>query len=119
MQRVDCYKYLGLLITNNLTWSAHINSKCSHAKKILRLIYRQFYSSANQDTLRQLYVLLVSPHLEYSWQVLDPHFVKDKKMLEDVQKFGCISLLVTSGILDIMSCLICLSSNHWSNIDYT
>ena len=89
MQRVDCCKYLGLLITNNLTWSAHINSICSHAKKILGLIYRRFYSSANQDTLRQLYISLVRPHLEYACPVWDPHLVKDKKTLEDVQKFGC------------------------------
>ena len=89
MQRVDCCKYLGLLITNNLTWSAHINSICSHAKKILGLIYRRLYSSANQDTLRQLYISLVRPHLEYAYPVWDPHLVKDKKTLEDVQKFGC------------------------------
>ena len=89
MQSVDCYKYLGLLITNNLTWSTHIDSVCSRAKKILGLIYRRFYSSANQDTLKQLYTSLVRPHLEYACQVWDPHLVKDKKALEDVQKFGC------------------------------
>ena len=82
MQSVDCYKYLGLLITNNLTWSTHIDSVCSCAKKILGLIYRRFYSSANQDTLKQLYTSLVRPHLEYACQVWDPHLVKDKKALE-------------------------------------
>ena len=89
MQRVDCCKYLGLLITKNLTWSAHINSICSNAKKILGLIYRRFYTSANQETLKQLYISMVRPHLEYACQVWDPHLAKDKKMLEDVQKFGC------------------------------
>ena len=41
MKKVDCCKYqiLGLLITNNLTWSAHMNSICTHAKKILGLFY--------------------------------------------------------------------------------
>ena len=82
MERVDCCKYLGLMITNNLSWSAHISSICSRAKKILGLIYRRFYSSANQDTLKQLYTSLVRP-------VWDPHLIKDKKLLEDVQKFGC------------------------------
>ena len=48
----------------------------------------EFYS-ANQDTLKQLYTSLVCPHLEYACQVWDPHLVKDKKALEDVQKFGC------------------------------
>ena len=39
MQRVDCYKYLGLLLTTNLSWSAHISTICTKAKKILGLIY--------------------------------------------------------------------------------
>ena len=89
MQKVDCCKYLGLLITNNLTWSAHINSICSNARKILGLIYQRFYASSNQETLKQLYISLVRPHLEYACQIWDPHLAKDKKLMEDVQKFGC------------------------------
>ena len=57
--------------------------------KILGLIYRRFYGSADQNTLKQLYLLLVRPHLEYACQIWDPHLVKDRKMLEKVQKFGC------------------------------
>ena len=55
MERVECYKYLGLLLSTNLSWSAHINSICSKAEKILGLIYR----SASHDTLKQLYLSLV------------------------------------------------------------
>ena len=65
-------KNLGLLLTTNLSWSAHINSVCSKAKKILRLIYRRFYGSANQTILKQLYLSLVRPHLEYACQIWDP-----------------------------------------------
>ena len=79
MQRVDCYKYLGLLLMTNLSWSAHITSICSKAKKVLGLIYRRFYGSADQSTLKQLYLSLVRPHLEYACQVWDPHLVKDKR----------------------------------------
>ena len=89
MERVECYKYLGLLLSTNLSWSAHIGSVCSKAKRILGLIYRRFYGSASHDTLKQLYLSLVRPHLEYACQVWDPHLIKDRKMLEDVQKFGC------------------------------
>ena len=41
-----------------------------------------------QETLKQLYLSLVRPHIEYGCQVWDPHLAKDKKALEDVQKFG-------------------------------
>ena len=87
MQRVDYCKYLGLLIAKNLTWSAHISCICSKARKILGLIYRRFYTSSNQEVLKQLYVSLVRPYLEYACQVWDTHLTKDKKLLEDVQKF--------------------------------
>ena len=69
--------------------SADITSICSKAKKILGLIYRRFYGSADQTTLKQLYLSLVHPHLEYACQIWDPHLVKDQKMLENIEKFGC------------------------------
>ena len=89
MQGVDCYKYLVLLISSNLSSAAHVDSICSKTKKILGLLYRRYYKSANQDTIKQLYLSLVRPHLDYACQVWDPHLEKDKRKLESVQKFGC------------------------------
>ena len=88
LQRVFCYKYLGLLLTDNLSWSQHISSCCFKAWQVLGLLYRRFYSFSNQETLKQLYLLLVRPHIEYGCQVRDSHLAKDQKALEDVQKFG-------------------------------
>ena len=39
--------------------------------------------------LKQLYLSLVRPHLEYASQVWDPHLSKDRCALEKVQKFAC------------------------------
>ena len=39
-QRVEVYKYLGLLISTNMSWSMHITATCSKAKQILGLPYR-------------------------------------------------------------------------------
>ena len=36
----------------------------------------------------QLYLSLIRPHLEYACPVWDPHTMKDKVLLEDVQKFA-------------------------------
>ena len=88
LQRTESYKYLGLLLSNNLSWSAHISSVCAKARQILGLLYRRFYSYTNPDALKQLYLSLVRPHLEYACQIWDPHLIKDKKSLEGVQKFG-------------------------------
>ena len=45
--------------------------------RILGLLYRRFYGQASQDALKQLYLSLVCPHLEYSCQVWDSHLSKD------------------------------------------
>ena len=89
LEKVDTYKYLGILLTSGLSWSPHISSICKKARQILGLIYRRFYGNADQDTIKQLYISLVRPHLEYGSQVWDPHLAKDKTCLENVQKFAC------------------------------
>jgi len=87
MEKVDCFKYLGLLLCSDMSFSKHIESICSKARKITGLLYRRF-SSANSDTLLQLYLTLVRPHLEYASPVWNPSTRKQIKMLEDVEKFA-------------------------------
>ena len=89
LEQVESYKYLGLLLTADLSWSSHISSICLKARKVLGLLYRRFYGNVSQDVLKQLYLSLVRPHLEYGCHVWNPHLEKDKKALEDVQKFAC------------------------------
>ena len=89
LEQIESYKYLGLLLTTNLSWSSHISSICLKARKVLGLLYRRFYGNVSQDALKQLYLSLVRPHLEYGCHVWNPHLEKDKKALENVQKFAC------------------------------
>ena len=42
-----------------------------------------------QESLKQLYLSLVRPHLEYACQVWDSHLSKDKAALEKAKKFAC------------------------------
>ena len=88
LEEVETFKYLGVLIKNNLSWSDHIVGVCSKAKQILGLLYRQFYIDSPADTLKQLYVSLVRPHLEYASQLWDPYTQRDIYKLENVQKFA-------------------------------
>ena len=89
LDRVDNYKYLGVLLTDNLSWSMQVESVCQKARRVLGLLYRRFYGQASQETLKQLYLALVRPHLDYACQVWDPHLLKDKTALEKIQKFAC------------------------------
>ena len=83
------FKYLGLLISSDLSWSSHIDNICSKAKRILGLLYRRFYRHSNEQTLQQLYLSLVRPHLKYAAPVWSPHLNKYIIMLERTQQFAC------------------------------
>ena len=84
MERVSVYEYLGVIITDNLSWSAHIDEISNKAKKIIGLIYCQFYAWSPPAALLQLHTSLVQPHLEYATQVWNTHLVKGIRKLEDV-----------------------------------
>ena len=88
LDRVTEFKYLGILITADLSWTAHINMICTKARMLVGMLYRQFYQDADTSTLKQLYVSNIRPHLEYACQVWDPYLQKDVDKLELVQKFA-------------------------------
>ena len=88
LERVLSFKYLGVWITKDLTWSRHVNEICTKARRVVGLIYRQYYRYSTPETLNQLYVSFVRPHLEYAAPVWDPHLQKDIDKLEKVQKFA-------------------------------
>ena len=89
LEQVQSYKYLGVTITFSLSWSDHIQSICLKSRRLVGLLYHQFYSYADSSTLRQFYLSCIRPHLEYACTVWDPHLTKDITLLENVQKFAC------------------------------
>ena len=65
MERVTAFKYLEVWISDNLTWSRHIEHAVERATKQTGMIFWRFYTSSNTATLKQLYLSFVRPHLEY------------------------------------------------------
>ena len=88
LEMVSTYKYLGLLLSNDLSWSQHIKYLCSKARKILGLIYRRFYQFSSSESLLQMYLSLVRPNVEYASQVWSPYKIREVNSIESVQKFA-------------------------------
>ena len=44
LECVQSYKYLGVTITSTLSWSDHIQSICNKSRRLVGLLYCQFYT---------------------------------------------------------------------------
>jgi ribonuclease P/MRP protein subunit RPP40 len=78
-------KNLGVLISNDLEWSNHVNSAVNKANQKLGQIKHSF-QYLDEKMLKLLFVSLVRPHLEYTALVWNPHWQYDKDKLEKVQQ---------------------------------
>ena len=88
LERVSKFKYLGVWLANNLSWSYHIKETSTKATKMAGMIYRKFYPVCNTATMLQLYVSYIRPLLEYAVPVWDPHTASNSRVMENVQKFS-------------------------------
>jgi len=77
LEQVENYCYLGVLVSSRLTFFA------------VGMLYRQFYSWADTNTLLAIYCTCIRPHLEYAWQLWDPFTNKGLQSLEAIQKLAC------------------------------
>ena len=77
-------KDLGVYVDSDLKFEAHIASKVNKANSIVGLIRRSF-NYLDGELFKKLYISFVRPHLEYAQSVWQPHLVKYKNILENVQ----------------------------------
>ena len=85
MESVNAEKDLGVIISEDLKWEKQRSATASKANKILELIKRSF-SDRSREIVIPLYKSLVRPHLEYCSQILNPHSIKNIKLIEGVQR---------------------------------
>ena len=80
-------KYLGVILSSNLTWSDHINTTCKAAKRQIGLVYRQLHLAPPEVRLKVINSTIL-PKLEYCSAIWNPHLKKDIANLDNVQKFA-------------------------------
>ena len=118
---MDMVKYLGLTICSDLSWSRHINIITSRARRLVGLLFRQFYSCTDSYTLSKLYTTMVRPHLEYACEVWDQRLGKDSKLIERVQSFAtkvCLKKWNSSypDMLDTLNLLSLSKRRKWAKL---
>lgn len=82
---VNEYKYLGITLTNTLSWNTHIANVASSAFRKLCLLRHKLREAPPQVKLLA-YNPLIRPKMEYACVVWDPHTKKNINSLEKIQR---------------------------------
>jgi hypothetical protein len=85
MSKSTMEKDLGVNIDNELKFSKHIEGQINKANKLLGLI-RRSYEFLDAEAMKQLFVAVVRPNLEFGNVVWSPQVKKDKNLIESVQR---------------------------------
>ena len=85
LQEVNDAKYLGITISNELSWSTHTANTVAKAGRTLGFLKRNL-KSCPQALKETAYISLVRSVLEYGSAVWDPHLAKDINSLEAIQR---------------------------------
>ena len=75
---------LGVTISNNLTWSKHVDNIVSKAGKRVYMLYQLKRAGISQNDLVKSYVSIIRPVLEYACPVFLPKYLSDA--IEMIQK---------------------------------
>ena len=85
IQQVASAKYLGITLTNNLSWSEHI-TKITNKANSTRAFLQRNLSQCQRSVKCACYNTYVRPTLEYASSVWSPHLLSDINRIEMVQR---------------------------------
>ena len=82
---------LGVYLSDDFSWTPHINKMVDSARKIASWALGVF-KTRSKDVMLQLYTSLIRSKLEYCCPLWNPSLVKDIQAIEDVQRFFTIRI---------------------------
>ena len=85
LESVPSAKYLGVTISDNLSWTPHIDSVSKKPNQTLGFLKRNI-KVHNKDLKSTAYTTLVRPQMEYASTVWSPHTATDITKLEALQR---------------------------------
>jgi uncharacterized protein (DUF4415 family) len=85
LKETTCEKDLGVHVDVSLHISKHCQKTAAKANRILGLVNRSF-KHLDGPMIKQLFIGLIRPHLEYGNLVWSPQYRKDATIIENVQR---------------------------------
>ena len=86
-ESVGCARYLGISISEELTWNTHIKKILTKANRTLGFVKRNVRTKKKNKSVKELaYKTFVRPKLEYASTVWSPHTDKNIEAIEMVQR---------------------------------
>ena len=85
LEVVSCAGYLGVDISNDLSWKSHVTRISNTANKSFGFLRRNL-KAKNPQLRERAYKAIVRPQLEYAAPVWDPHHQDDILKIEMVQR---------------------------------
>ena len=85
LQTVDQAKYLGVIISEDLSWSPHVQSVYNRASSSLGFLRRNL-RRCPAKLKETSYITLVRSIMEYACPIWDPYLLKDSYSLESIQR---------------------------------
>ena len=87
LEEVDSAKYIGVHLSNDMTWKTHVNHIAPKASGTLGFLRRNLYTCTKEARERS-YNTFVVPTLQYAAAAWDPYLEGDVEQLERVQRRG-------------------------------
>ena len=87
VERVHVFKFLGVLLDDNLKWDSHVDAVCAKASIRLHLLKILKRCSLNSDDLLYFYTTVIRPILEYACPAWHNSLTNEQsRQIESVQK---------------------------------
>ena len=84
---VDCSKYLGVNISEDLSWMKQVDYTAAKASRTLGFLRRNL-RDCSKEVWSSAYSAIIQPTLDYASTIWDPHTKEDKHTLDKVQRRG-------------------------------
>jgi hypothetical protein len=85
LEIVDPNKYLGVILTSNLSWDKHVDNVAAKGNRTLGFIRRNL-KDCTRTVKETSYTAIVRPTIEYAATVWDPTSQNKIKALENIQR---------------------------------